>query len=131
LEGAVPDITAKNIIENDIIPNFREGNYYGGLDAATSSIIAAAAGEYKAPEGYANRGRKGGGISMSKIIVALIIFWVVMGMFGGGNNRGGGLYVSSRIQRFWRAGDFPRWFWWRRRRRLWRRRRRFRRLRRW
>ncbi|HZH96055.1 MAG TPA: TPM domain-containing protein, partial [Flavisolibacter sp.] len=35
LEGAIPDITAKNIIENDIIPQFRqdsEGNYYRGLD---------------------------------------------------------------------------------------------------
>ncbi len=95
LEGAIPDITSKNIIENDIVPNFRQDNYYKGLDVATSSIIAAAAGEYKAPEGYANRGSKGGGISMSKIVVGLIILWVVMGMFGGGNNKGGG-FMSRR-----------------------------------
>jgi uncharacterized protein len=73
LEGAIPDITSKNIIENDIVPNFREDNYYKGLDVATSSIIAAAAGEYKAPDGYADRGRKGKGISMSKIVLVYLM----------------------------------------------------------
>jgi uncharacterized protein len=97
LEGAVPDITAKNIIENDITPNFKAGNYYRGLDEATSSIIKAAAGEYKAPEGYANRGNKGKGISMGKIIVGMIILWAILGMFGGrgGGGRGGG-FMSRR-----------------------------------
>src|SRR5258705_3088315 len=28
LEGAIPDITARSIIDNSITPNFREGNYY-------------------------------------------------------------------------------------------------------
>src|SRR5215203_2649809 len=31
LEGAIPDITAKQIIDNELIPEFREGNYYSGL----------------------------------------------------------------------------------------------------
>ncbi|HVG14134.1 MAG TPA: TPM domain-containing protein [Chitinophagaceae bacterium] len=95
LEGAVPDITSKNIIENDIVPNFRSDNYYQGLNAATSSIMLAAAGEYQAPAGYSNRGRRGGGISMGKIVIGLILLWVIMGMFGGGNNRGGG-FMSRR-----------------------------------
>lgn len=95
LEGAVPDITSKNIIEHDIVPNFREGNYYKGLDAATNSIIQAAAGEYKAPAGYADRGKKGGGISFGKIILAFIILWILLGLFGGGGGRGGG-FMSRR-----------------------------------
>jgi len=95
LEGAVPDITSKNIIENDIVPSFREENYYKGLDLATSSIILAAAGEYTAPAGYTNRGKRGRGISMGKIVVGLILLWVIMGMFGGGSNRGGG-FMSRR-----------------------------------
>ncbi len=45
LEGAIPDIIANNIITNDIVPSFRSENYYEGLDKATNSIIAAAAGE--------------------------------------------------------------------------------------
>ena len=52
MEGAIPDITAKQIIENEIIPNFRAGNFYRGFDEATDALIKAASGEYKAPEGY-------------------------------------------------------------------------------
>lgn len=101
LEGAVPDITAKNIIEHDIVPQFREENYYRGFDLATSSIFRAAAGEYTAPEGYADRGRKGGGISMGKIILGIIILWFILGMFGGGG-RGG--MMSRRGYRRWGGG---------------------------
>src|SRR5579871_4248612 len=52
MEGAVPDITAKEIIDNEIVPNFKNQNYYRGLDAAADAIILASRGEYKAPEGY-------------------------------------------------------------------------------
>src|SRR5215203_1224543 len=84
LEGAIPDITAQSIIDHDILPNFRGGNYYRGFDDATTSIIKAAAGEYKAPEGYSQRGRGGSGISMGKIVVAMIILFFILNMFGGG-----------------------------------------------
>src|SRR5882757_433498 len=30
LEGAIPDITANHIIENDLTPNFRSNDYYEG-----------------------------------------------------------------------------------------------------
>jgi len=94
LEGAIPDITAQSIIDHDILPNFRGGNYYRGFDDATTSIIKAAAGEYKAPEGYSQRGRGGSGISMGKIVVAMIILFFILNMFGGGG-RGGG-FMSRR-----------------------------------
>ena len=94
LEGAIPDITAQSIIDHDILPNFRGGNYYRGFDDATTSIIKAAAGEYKAPEGYSQRGRGGSGISMGKIVVAIIILFFILNMFGGGG-RGGG-FMSRR-----------------------------------
>ena len=47
LEGAIPDITTASIISNDIAPNFKEGNYYRGIDQAVESIAKAAVGEYK------------------------------------------------------------------------------------
>ena len=50
LEGAVPDALAKRIIEQEIKPRFREGNFYGGLDAATNTIIKLASGEYTAKD---------------------------------------------------------------------------------
>ncbi len=96
LEGAVPDITAKNIIENDILPHFREGtegNFYRGLEEGTNSIIKAVAGEYKAPEGYRKKGK--GGFSVSRIIVGFIVLMFLLNMFGGGGGRGGG-FMSRR-----------------------------------
>jgi uncharacterized protein len=93
LEGAIPDITARSIIDNDLTPNFRADNYYRGFDQAINSIMQAAAGEYKAPAGYNARGRSTG-VGIGKIIVGIIILFVILSMFGGGN-RGGG-YMSRR-----------------------------------
>jgi uncharacterized protein len=93
LEGAIPDMIAKSIIENDLRPNFRNQDYYRGLDAAINSIIQAAAGEYKAPEGYGDR-KNSKGVGIGKIIVGIIILIVILSMFGGGG-RGGG-YMSRR-----------------------------------
>jgi len=95
LEGAIPDMTAKSIIENDLRPNFRSEDYYKGLDAAINSIIEAARGEYKAPPGYNERGRGAGGLSFGKIIFGIIVLIIIMSMFGGGGGRGGG-YMSRR-----------------------------------
>ncbi len=88
LEGAIPDVTTASIINNDIVPNFREGNYYRGIDQATSSIAKAAAGEYKV-----KRERKGKGTSGGSIVTFLIILFVVIVAVtrGGGGGRGGGM----------------------------------------
>lgn len=93
LEGAIPDMTAGQIYEDILVPNLRSGDFYAAFDRATDALIKAAAGEYKAPEGYSKR-RKGKGLNFSKLIIGLIIFFVILSMFGGGN-RGGG-YMSRR-----------------------------------
>lgn len=87
LEGAIPDITARSIIDNSITPNFKEGNYYRGLDRASDDIIAAAAGEYKAPQNYQSKKKKGAGFGS---IIALIIVFLVLGGLGGGSSGKGG-----------------------------------------
>lgn len=46
LEGALTDARSSSIIRNDIVPNFKGGNYYGGLDKAAGDIIAVTKGEY-------------------------------------------------------------------------------------
>ncbi len=35
LEGAIPDITAKDIIERDIKPAFKQGHYFSGINHAS------------------------------------------------------------------------------------------------
>ena len=46
LEGAIPDITAKNIVDNDLIANIKQGDYYRGFDESITSLGKAAVGEY-------------------------------------------------------------------------------------
>ncbi|MDB5944957.1 MAG: hypothetical protein JWQ13_4523 [Ramlibacter sp.] len=45
LEGAVPDLAARQIIEQAITPNFRKDDYAGGLHAAADQLIARIRGE--------------------------------------------------------------------------------------
>lgn len=45
LEGAVPDLYAKRIISEIISPKFKQGDYYGGLDAGLNSLIGLVDGE--------------------------------------------------------------------------------------
>jgi uncharacterized protein len=58
MEGVLPDILAKQIIDDRMVPYFKENDYYRGFDNAVDAIIAAAAGEYKADPKAADR--KGG-----------------------------------------------------------------------
>lgn len=88
MESSVPDLVAKEIIENEIVPNFRESNYYRGFDLAADAIIKAAAGQYAAPEGYRQRGRDGGGGgAVFGFIIFIIVILILIGRGGGG--RGG------------------------------------------
>ncbi|HEX2976011.1 MAG TPA: TPM domain-containing protein [Bacteroidales bacterium] len=114
MEGVLPDITAATIVDKEILPSFREGDYYGGLDKATNTIMSLARGEYTAEEyGRKSQGgaKKGGpGIFGLIFIVFVIImltrggrgrrngritsgglpFWLLMGMLGSGHRSHGG-----------------------------------------
>lgn len=75
LEGALPDALAKRIIENEIVPNFRAGNFDAGLTAGVRAMIAATRGEYRGTgRTAADSGAAIGGSSpMMLILVAIII----------------------------------------------------------
>jgi uncharacterized protein len=106
LEGAIPDITAKQIIEYDIIPNFKANDIYRGLDEGTDDLMRAAAGEYKPPAGYADRKRGKGG---SSIIFLVIVFIVILIILSNINNRNGGM-MSRRGYRKWNNTPPIWWF---------------------
>jgi uncharacterized protein len=97
LEGAIPDITAKQIIDNEILPNFKSNDIYRGLAEGTDALILAAAGEYKAPEGYDKRKKKDGGVPLAIIIMVAIIL-IISGISSRG---GGGGMISGRGRRHW------------------------------
>lgn len=76
LEGAVPDIVAKGIIDQDITPQFREAKYYEGLLAGIDALRKHTAGEYTA-ERYVQE-ESGDGV----FPFLLFLFFVFMN-FGG------------------------------------------------
>lgn len=99
LEGVLPDIYAKRIIENEIKPGFKAGNYYAGLDAGTTAIIKYTKGEYKNDK---PKGKDGGGASSIFIILIIIIVIIVFlkkGGGGGGSQVIGGRGVADAL--FW------------------------------
>jgi len=57
LEGALPDVPAKRIIEQEIKPQFRKGGYAAGLSAGDTAIMRAVRG------GYLDDGTTAGGES--------------------------------------------------------------------
>jgi uncharacterized protein len=98
VEGSLTDAATGRIYRNEIVPAFKEGNYYKGLSDAADAVIAVTKGEYKnEKKGGSERG-KGGGVG---IIIFIIIIVVIAIMRGGGNNNRGGRYMSGRG-----AGDF-------------------------
>jgi uncharacterized protein len=99
MEGVLPDATLKEIIENEIVPNFRQNNYYRGFDLATDALIQASHGEYKAPEGYnQHKGRGSGGGDIFGIIIFIIIILVLISR--GGGRGGGGMFSRSGVLPF-------------------------------
>jgi uncharacterized protein len=101
LEGAIPDITAKSIIENEIVPNFKGADFYRGIDEGTDALMQAARGEYTAPEGYANRGGSQNGIPVIVIVIGFIlVVWLIIWWKSRGGG-GGGAYMSRRGTRSW------------------------------
>lgn len=86
LEGAITDVESKSIIDNDLTPNFKGGNYYRGFDQAINSLAKAAIGEYKIPRQKTNSSSGGGGIF---IIIVIIIVVILLRSRGGGNGGGG------------------------------------------
>jgi uncharacterized protein len=45
LEGVLPDATANRIVEGDIVPAFRNGDYYGGIAAGVDRMLRVIEGE--------------------------------------------------------------------------------------
>ena len=63
LEGALPDLATKQIIDNAITPHFKQGDFAGGLSAAADQIMARISGENLAVPLEKPRPSKGRGIA--------------------------------------------------------------------
>lgn len=77
LEEYIPDATASRIVQNEIIPNFKKGNYYEGIDKATDVMISLLDGKFTADQ-YRKQTSSGGG-SIGGIIFMIILFSIIFG----------------------------------------------------
>ncbi|MDR0793774.1 MAG: TPM domain-containing protein [Chitinophagaceae bacterium] len=86
LEGAIPDVMVSAIIQNDITPEFKQGNYYAGLDNAINSLSQAAAGEYHIAQNSTGGGQDLGAGAVFFIIIIIVIIVIFIGKGGGDGN---------------------------------------------
>jgi len=108
LEGVLPDAVVNRIVDNEMIPHFRSGNYHGGLLAATTIIMNLTQGEFSANDylGHTRNKESAAGtfIALAMFILFFIIttkarrtrnssighnipFWVLMSMLGSTSRR--------------------------------------------
>ena len=92
LEGALPDVTAFDITERRIKPQFRAGNYEGGLAVGIDSIMKAIRGEYqgtgKTVLESQRRGQNKGNVPCVVLFFFFILFLIMMGQFSQRRRRG-------------------------------------------
>ena len=83
LEGALPDARCKQIIENEITPRFRSGDFTGGVTAGVHAMIAAAKGEYRGTgRTVADQSDSNGvGFGFGGLIVILFIIGILRAVF--------------------------------------------------
>ena len=81
VEKFVPDATAFDIVNNEMIPYFKQNDYYGGINSAASVLISLVKGEYKAAS-YGKSKKKEG----SSVIFILIVIIVIVFLFSRNNN---------------------------------------------
>jgi len=85
LEGAIPDAYAKRIIEQIIIPQFRDGKYSAGVGGGVDALIALIEGEelpLPAAQSGGDRAEKQFPMFFFFIILMIIVLPVVKSMFG-------------------------------------------------
>ncbi len=74
LEGAIPDLAAKRIIDGAITPGFRQDDYAGGLQAGVEQIAALIAGEALPAPASDSRGAAGRGIGQWGDLLVFALF---------------------------------------------------------
>ena len=97
LEGVLPDAICKRIIDEQITPRFKMGDYDGGCTAGVQSILAAVQGEYK-----------GNGKTQNDIliyhrqldshavgIIIFIVVFILISIFSRGGGGGGGFFYTG------------------------------------
>lgn len=113
LEGAIPDLLARRIMDQAVTPAFRQGDYAGGINAGVDQILARIRGEDLPLPGAGSKPTVAGDLSWPDLLIFLafavpMVAAVLRGMFGNklgtlltGVGAGGLAYLLTAV--FWIA----------------------------
>ena len=95
LESVVPDLTANEIVENELLPNFKNQAYFEGVKQAVKVLSELSKGEYSHNK-YSKDNKKGdflSGIFSVLFILILVILLIKRG--GGGTTIGAAGFIGG------------------------------------
>jgi uncharacterized protein len=106
LEGALPDALCKRILDDEIAPRLRAGDFDGGVSAGVQAMMAAARGEYRGT-GRTTAESRGSGSSNSSAVFPLffVIVFILIAISG----------IRQRLNRgvvYGRRGRLTNPWWW-------------------
>jgi uncharacterized protein len=107
LEGALPDVLAGRIINDEIRPAFRAGNFDEGVRRGVDAIIRATRGEYKGT-GRTTNGETSGGSVFFFLCLFVFILFLAQAFRRAQSARRGFLY-GPRGRRGWSSGGWGVW----------------------
>lgn len=90
LEGVLPDATSKQIIEQFMIPSFKQNDYYGGVNKAVEVMLPILSGEISAIREPSQTGVIVGAIFGILFIVFMVFLVIILSKKGGGGSSGNG-----------------------------------------
>jgi len=82
LEGKLTDLVSGRIIRTDITPQFKTGNFDGGITAGVNALMAVVKGEYQTVPRDLRHGKKG-----APPLLTLLVFLAVAAVFLGSFSR--------------------------------------------
>ena len=74
LEGSLTDVEANWIVQNVMVPNFKENRYYEGIDQSVDKIIEITKGEFEVPEDESTNSS----ISLLSIVLLIILIVIIV-----------------------------------------------------
>lgn len=108
MEGSITDARANRIIDQTIIPAFRQNKYYEGLDQATTQLIQFARGEFKADKKGAKTVSPFASILIFIVLVA--VFGIIAAIARSKKHTSGSVFSSGGFQRHSSAAsNLPFW----------------------
>lgn len=92
LEGRLTDLLSGRIIDNEITPKFKQGDFDGGIVAGVVGIAEAVRGEYTGTGKTHSRKKKSGS---SGLIFLLFFLGPLLGRIGGRRSRRSGIFFGG------------------------------------